>query len=115
MGTRSTGLRALSMALGGILVAGVVVAPGVLLSGLGQDEPRIVEYMTMGAYWAHRASHPEEDMSGWDCRIDGNMECGAPDTASYALSCTTYAVAETLCALERRPGISSPERRYGDR
>lgn len=95
--------KAFTLTLGGLLMGGLVVAPSLAMLELDTAQVRIVDRITMDAWNAHRAAHVDEDMPGWDCRIDGNMECGAPDNATYALSCTTYAVTSSLCALERRP------------
>lgn len=95
--------KAMALALGGTLCAGLIVAPGVIMLDLDKAQPMIVGHLTLDQWHAHRAAHVNEDEAGWDCRLDGNMECGGADSAAYALSCTTYAVTTSLCALERHP------------
>lgn len=61
--------------------------------GLSQGEG-----MTLGQYAALRASEGQEDQEGWDCRVQGNTQCG--DTW-YELVCPDAPQVSTLlCTLE---------------
>ncbi len=67
MHTITTWKRVLLVALGGILTASVLAATAQTL------EPR--DTMSLDAYASQRAFQGDEDIDGWDCRINGNQTC----------------------------------------
>lgn len=58
--------------------------------------------MSRTAWLSERAMDKQEDEEGWDCRVDGNTICGAPDNAWYELVCPEDVTQDT-CTLERHP------------
>jgi len=87
--------RWLAGAVGAVLVGTCVVA---LSAPLAPLSPSQVVPMSLGQWQAERASQGEEDEAGWDCRVQGNGQCG---TVWWELVCPAGAQeADTLCALE---------------
>lgn len=87
--------RWLACAVGVVLVGTATVA---LSAPLGTFEPSTGETMSLGQYASLRASQGEEDEPGWDCRVQGNGQCG--DTW-YELVCPDAPQVSTLlCTLE---------------
>lgn len=96
--TRTAVRKGMALVLGGLLVMGSVVGLG--LTPMLELNSHSSEYMTLAEWHHHRVTH-EEDEAGWDCRVDGNMMCGAPDNAAYDLVCPQYDVPNQLCHLHR--------------
>jgi hypothetical protein len=62
--------------------------------------------MTLGQWQAERASQGQEDEPGWDCRVQGNGQCG---TVWWELVCPEGPQqADTLCALEPHSVTATP-------
>lgn len=81
------------------LIISLVVAATALMGTTACTPDAHSTTMTSAAYMAHRAAHVDEDVDGWDCRIDGNTECGNGDNAWYELICSN--AKGDVCWLER--------------
>ena len=95
--------RWLACAVGAVLVGTATVG---LSASLGTFEPVGSVPMTLGQWQAERASQGEEDEPGWDCRVQGNGQCG---TVWWELVCPAgEQTADTLCALEPHSVFGTP-------
>lgn len=103
----STTLRkAIALVVGGILCATGIAATATPLIE-AQSAPTLGSLvssvpMAFGTYADQMAYQGDEDTDGWDCRINGNAECGERGmVVQYDLYCDVrYAQADDMCTLE---------------
>jgi hypothetical protein len=86
--------RVLGAIIGVILVALATVSVALSLPLEGDQVSRTYEPMTVSQWQAQRSLDVLEDNDAWDCRINGNEQCG---TWRYELICVA---GHTDCVLE---------------
>lgn len=96
---RTTITRLTTMVMAGVLTATAIAwfaTPTLEPTAMNTPTPTV--HMTYGAYASQRAFQGEEDMEGWDCRINGNGICGS---TGFELICATdHPAFDTVCTLE---------------
>lgn len=87
-------VRVVGAIIGAFLVALVTVSVALSLPLEPSQVSRTYEPMTLSQWQSQRALDVLEDEDAWDCRINGNMQCG---TWQYELIC---GAGHTDCTLE---------------